>query len=63
MGYTDQEDVNSLMATYRNTNTVNAKITETQDSRAVSDDADLRVGAGPVAKHGSDRLSLLDRNV
>lgn len=45
------------------TDTVDAEVAQTQDTRTVRDDTDLRVGVGPVRQHGLDRLSLLNRNV
>lgn len=44
-------------------NTVKTKVTETQDTRAISDDADLRVWVGPVLEDGLDGLSLLNRDI
>jgi hypothetical protein len=52
-----------ISSTYRDTDTVDAEITETQDARTVGDDADLRVLAGPVLQHGADGLALLDGDV
>lgn len=49
--------------TYRDTDTVHTKITETENTRAISDDTDLGVGARPVTQHGADRLALLDGDV
>lgn len=52
-----------MQETYRNANTVHAEVTETKNARAVGDDADLGVLAGPVAQHGADGLALLDGDV
>ena len=52
-----------MCSTYRNPDTVDAKIAEAQDARPVGDDADLRVGVGPVAQQGADGLALLDGDV
>lgn len=52
-----------MAATYRDTNTVDTQVTKTQDTRAISDDANLGVGVGPVAEHGADGLALLDGDV
>lgn len=49
--------------TYRDTNTVDAQVTETENAGAVGDDADLGVRAGPIPQHGADGLALLDGNV
>lgn len=48
---------------YRDTDTVDAEVTKTQDARAVRHYANLRVRVRPVAKHGADRFALLDRDV
>jgi hypothetical protein len=52
-----------LQSTYRDTNTVDAEITETENTRAISDDANLRILATPVSEHGTNGLSLLDGDV
>lgn len=46
----------SLRTTYRDTDTVDAEITETEDTRAVSDDANLGILARPVSEHGANGL-------
>jgi hypothetical protein len=53
----------SLQATYRDTDTVDAEITETEDTRTISDDANLGVLARPVSEHSANGLSLLDGDV
>lgn len=53
----------SLRTTYRDTDTVDAEITETEDTRAVSDDANLGILARPVSEHGANGLSLLDGDI
>lgn len=49
--------------TYRDTNTVDAQVTETQNSRTVSDDTDLGSLAGPIPEHCADGFALLDGDV
>lgn len=51
------------MWTYRNAHTVDSEVTETQDAGSVRDDADLRIGVGPIPEHGADRFPLLYRDV
>lgn len=53
----------AVKLTYRNSNTIHAQVTETQDTGSVSDDANFGISAGPVLQHGADRLSLLDRDI
>lgn len=48
---------------YRDTNAIYAEVTKTENAGAVSDDANLGVGAGPVTEHGLDGAALLDGNV
>lgn len=49
--------------TYRDTDAIYAEITETENTGAIGDDANLGVGAGPVTEHGLDGAALLDGNV
>jgi hypothetical protein len=53
----------SLQTTYRDTDTVDTEITETEDTRAISDYANLGILARPVSEHGANGLSLLDGDV
>lgn len=46
-----------------NADSVESKVTETQNTRAVCHNADFGVGVGPVLQNGPDGLSLLDGNV
>ena len=48
---------------YRDTNTIDTKIAETQNSRSVCDDANRGIRIGPVPQDCSNRLALLDGNV
>lgn len=50
-------------STYGNTNTIYTEVAEAENAGAVSDDADLGVGAGPVLQHGLDGTALLDGDV
>lgn len=65
-----QRNVSSLFevrepqdSTYRDTDTVDAQVTETKDTRAVCHDANLGFLAGPVSEHSPDGLALLDGDV
>lgn len=49
--------------THGNADSVDAKISETENARPVRDDADLGLGVRPIAQHGANRLPLLNRNV
>lgn len=48
---------------YRDPNAIDTKIAKTQDTRTICDDADRRLGIGPIAKYGGNGLALLDRDV
>ncbi|KAG7144875.1 hypothetical protein HYQ46_006384 [Verticillium longisporum] len=56
-------DTSGTRLAYRNANAVNAKITQTENARAVGNDTNLRFGVGPIPQHGADRLALLDGDV
>lgn len=52
-----------MLGAYGDADAVYAEITETEDTRAVGNDANLGVSAGPVTKHSLDGAALLDGNV
>lgn len=51
------------METYRDADTVYAKVTKAENSRTVSHDTDIRGWIRPVAQHGPDGFPLLNGNV
>jgi hypothetical protein len=60
---TDEGSTNANEGTYRDADTVDTKVTKTENTGTVSDDADLGVLARPVLEDSANGLALLDGDI